>query len=38
VEQQYMPDKLIGRKYYTPRKNKYETELYNFNQKLRGQK
>ena len=36
VKQEYMPDNLIGRKYYTPRKNKYETELYNFNQKIKN--
>ena len=35
VKQEYMPDNLIGRHYYTPRKNKYETELYNFNQKIK---
>ena len=35
VDQQYLPDSLKGRKYYTPRKNKYETELYNFNQKIK---
>ena len=35
VDQQYMPDKLKGRKYYTPRKNKFETEMYNFNQKIK---
>ena len=38
VDQQYLPDKLKGRKYYTPRKNKYETELYNFNQKIKQEK
>ena len=35
VKQQYLPDKLVGRKYYTPRKNKFETEMYNFNQKIK---
>ena len=35
VNQEYMPDKLKGRKYYTPRKNKFETEMYNFNQKIK---
>ena len=35
VKQQYLPDNLVGRKYYNPRKNKYETELYNFNQKIK---
>ena len=36
VKQQYLPDNLIGRKYYTPRKNKFETEMYNFNQKIKN--
>ena len=35
VKQEYMPDNLKGRKYYTPRKNKFETEMYNFNQKIK---
>ena len=35
VKQQYLPDNLVGRKYYNPRKNKYETELNNFNQKIK---
>ena len=35
VDQEYLPKELKGRKYYTPRKNKYETELYNFNQKIK---
>ena len=35
VDQQYLPDKLKGRKYYYPRKNKFETEMYNFNQKIK---
>ncbi len=35
VKQEYMPEKLRGRKYYTPRKNKFETEMYNFNQKIK---
>ena len=35
VKQEYMPDKLKGRKYYNPRKNKFETEIYNFNQKIK---
>lgn len=38
VEQQYLPDKLKGRKYYTPRKNKFETEMYKFNQSLKNNK
>ena len=35
VKQQYMPDKLIGRKYYNPRRNKFETEMYKFNQNIK---
>ena len=35
VKQEYMPEKLRGRKYYTPRKNKFETEMYNFNQMIK---
>ena len=35
VEQQYMPDKLRNRKYYSPRKNKFETEMYKFNQSIK---
>ena len=35
VDQQYLPDNLKGRKYYLPRKNKFETEMYNFNQKIK---
>ena len=35
VDQQYLPDKLKNRKYYSPRKNKFETEMYNFNQKIK---
>ena len=35
VNQQYLPDKLVGRKYYTPRKNKFETEMYKFNQSIK---
>ena len=35
VDQQYMPDKLVGRKYYSPRKNRFETEMYNFNKSIK---
>lgn len=38
VDQQYLPDKLKDRKYYTPRKNKFETEMYKFNQSLKNNK
>lgn len=31
VKQEYMPKELIGRKYYNPRNNKYETEMTKFN-------
>lgn len=37
VKQEYMPEALRGRKYYTPRKNKFETEMYNFNQNIKKQ-
>ena len=35
VDQQYLPDKLKNRKYYSPRKNKFETEMYRFNQSIK---
>ncbi len=35
VDQQYMPDKLRNRHYYSPRKNKFETEMYKFNQSIK---
>lgn len=35
VEQQYLPDKIKNRVYYTPRNNKYEKELYEFNKKMK---
>lgn len=38
VDQQYLPDKLKGRKYYNPRKNKFETEMYKFNQSIKNNK
>ncbi len=38
VDQQYLPDKLKDRKYYIPRKNKFETEMYKFNQSLKNNK
>ena len=38
VKQEYLPEKLRGRRYYTPRKNKYATELYNFNQNIKSSK
>lgn len=38
VKQQYLPDKLINRKYYFPRKNKYEIEMTNFNNKIKEEK
>ena len=38
VKQEYMPDNLKGRKYYNPRKNKYETGLYEFNKKIKIEK
>ena len=36
VQQQYMPDNLVGRTYYKPRKNKYEQEMSNFNNKIKN--
>ena len=38
VDQEYMPEALKGRKYYTPRKNKYETEMYKFNASIKVKK
>jgi putative ATPase len=38
VDQQYMPDNLIGRKYYTPKNNKYETEMTKFNNSIKNYK
>ena len=35
VDQEYMPEKLKGKKYYFPRKNKYETEMYKFNSSIK---
>lgn len=35
VDQEYMPEKLKGRKYYYPRKNKFETEMYKFNSSIK---
>ena len=35
VKQQYLPDKIKDKKYYTPRNNKYEIETYNYNQKIK---
>jgi len=37
VEQQYLPNELKDKKYYHPRNNKYETEMYKFNQKIKEQ-
>ena len=38
VDQEYMPKELKGRKYYIPRKNKYETEMYKFNNSIKVKK
>lgn len=38
VKQQYMPDELISKRYYIPRNNKYEQQLYEFNKKIKEQK
>ena len=37
VDQEYMPDKLKGRKYYFPKNNKYEQEMSKFNNKIKEQ-
>ena len=38
VEQEYLPENLKGRKYYSPRRNKFETEMYKFNQSIKSKK
>ena len=38
VDQEYLPENLKGRKYYNPRKNKFETEMYKFNQSIKQTK
>ena len=38
VEQEYLPENLKGRKYYSPRRNKFETEMYKFNQSIKAKK
>ena len=35
VDQQYLPDTLKGTKYYVPRNNKYEMEMYKFNNRIK---
>lgn len=35
VHQQYLPDDLKDKKYYKPKKNKYEQELYKYNDNLK---
>ncbi len=35
VKQQYLPNNLKNKKYYEPRKNKFETEMYKFNQSIK---
>lgn len=37
VKQQYLPDNIKDSIYYKPGKNKYETEMYKFNQNLKKQ-
>ena len=36
VEQQYLPDNIKDHKYFEPKNNKYEKELYNYNKKIKG--
>lgn len=38
VKQQYLPDNIKNSKYYFPGENKYETSMYEFNQKLKQEK
>ena len=38
VKQQYLPDNLKGSIYYYPGENKYETNMYEFNKKLKEEK
>ena len=38
VEQEYLPENLKGRKYYSPKRNKFETEMYKFNQSIKTRK
>ena len=38
VEQQYLPDSLNGVRYYTPRNNKYEKQMYEFNKQIKEKK
>ena len=35
VDQQYLPDTLKGTKYYVQRNNKYEMEMYKFNNRIK---
>ncbi len=35
VKQQYLPDKLINRKYYQPKNNKYEHNLISINEEMK---
>ena len=36
ANQQYMPDKLNGKKYYQPKNNKYEKELFEYNKRIKS--
>ncbi len=38
VKQEYMPDNLKNKKYYSPKINKYEQEMYKFNNKIKNDK
>lgn len=38
IEQQYLPDLLINTKYYKHKSNKYETQLSEFNKKIKEKK
>lgn len=38
VKQQYLPNEIKDKKYYSPRKNKYEIEMTKFNKQIKGEK
>lgn len=38
VKQDYLPEQLKGKKYYQPKKNKYEENLYKLYQEMKGEK
>ena len=38
VEQQYLPDELVGRRFYIPSENGYEKEIRKYFEKIKGEK